>query len=52
MLATFFPAGGGAASGTGGVTDGWEYHYDAGAAGLWVNRSPVRGGDIGNITGG
>jgi hypothetical protein len=51
MLATFFPAGGGTA-GTGSVTNGWEYQYDAGAAGHWVNRSPARGGDIGNITGG
>ena len=46
MLATFF------AGGTSpGPTDGWEYHYDAGVHGLWVNRSGVRGGDIGNITG-
>ena len=53
MLATFFPAGGtGQLAGTGAVTDGWEYQYDAGAAGHWVNRSALRGGDIGNITGG
>jgi hypothetical protein len=50
MLATFFPAGGGAA-GTGSVTTGWEYQYDAGANGRWVNRSGARGGDIGNING-
>ena len=50
MLAAFFPAGGGpAASST--VNDGWEYQYDAGANGHWVNRSAVRGGDIGNIAG-
>ena len=52
MLATFFPAGGGAVAGTGTVNEGWEYQYDAGANGPWVNRSPARGGDIGNITGG
>ncbi len=51
MFATFFPARGGA-QGTGSVTNGWEYQYDAGANGLWVNRSTPRGGDIGNITGG
>ena len=50
MLATFFPADGGAAASSA-VNDGWEYQYDAGANGLWVNRSAVRGGDIGNITG-
>ena len=49
MLATFFP-GTPAAAAT--VNDGWEYQYDAGPAGHWVNRSAVRGGDIGNITGG
>jgi Collagen triple helix repeat (20 copies) len=49
-LATFFPARGGpAASAT--ISDGWEYQYDAGANGFWVNRSVARGGDIGNITG-
>jgi Collagen triple helix repeat (20 copies) len=46
MLATFFPGGT-----SPGPTDGWEYHYDAGVHGLWVNRSPTRGGDIGNIGG-
>ena len=51
MLATFFPAGGGGAAGAGSVTNGWEYHYDTAANGHWVNRSPVRGGDIGNING-
>jgi hypothetical protein len=35
--------------GAGGVTDGWGVHYDATRA---SDRSPVRGGDIGNITGG
>ena len=52
MLATFFPGRGGSTSGTGAITNGWEYQYDAGAADLWVNRSAPRGGDIGNITGG
>jgi hypothetical protein len=51
ILATFFPAGGGA-QGTGGVTNGWEYQYDAGGGDIWVNRSTPRGGDFGNITGG
>jgi hypothetical protein len=51
MLATFFPAGGGAAASST-VNNGWEYQYDAGANGRWVNRSAPRGGDIGNITGG
>ena len=50
MLATFFPAGGGAAA-TSTVNNGWEYQYDAGAKGLWVNRSAPRGGDFGNING-
>ena len=50
MLTTFFPARGGAAA-TGAVNNGWEYQYDAGANGFWVNRSALRGGDIGNITG-
>ena len=51
MLATFFPAGGGTPAATSTVNDGWEYQYDAGANGHWVNRSAVRGGNIGNITG-
>lgn len=51
MRATFFPARGGPAA-TSMVNNGWEYQYDAGAAGLWVNRSAPRGGDFGNITGG
>jgi hypothetical protein len=49
-LATFFPAKGGAA-GAATITSGWEYQYDTAANGHWVNRSPARGGDIGNITG-
>jgi hypothetical protein len=49
ILTTFFPAKGGpAASST--VTT-FEYQYDAGANGFWVNRSANRGGDIGNIMG-
>ena len=46
----FFPAGGGPVA-TGSPTSGWEYQYDAGANGHWVNRSAARGGDIGNING-
>ena len=51
MRATFFPDHGGLPAAST-VNNGWEYQYDAGAAGLWVNRSGPRGGDIGNITGG
>jgi Collagen triple helix repeat (20 copies) len=52
MLATFFPTGGGTLAATlTGPGDASEYQYDAGANGHWVNRSAVRGGDIGNITG-
>ncbi len=50
ILTTFFPADGGAA-GTAAINSGWEYEYDAGANGHWVNRSTARGGDIGNING-
>ena len=50
MLATFFPASGGPAA-AGGARDAFEYQYDAGADGHWVNRSGFRGGNIGNITG-
>ena len=50
MLATFFPARGGLAA-TSTVNNGWEYQYDAGTNGLWVNRSAPRGSDIGNIEG-
>jgi hypothetical protein len=50
MLTTFFPADGGAAA-TSALNQGWEYEYNAGANGLWVNRSSGRGGDIGNVTG-
>ncbi len=51
MLATFFPTGGGTLPASSAVSGGLEYQYDAGANGHWVNRSPVRGGNIGNITG-
>ena len=51
ILATFFPTGGGTLVATGSPTNGWEYQYDAGANGHWVNRSAARGGDIGNING-
>jgi hypothetical protein len=47
---TFFPALGGPAA-TSSVNNGWEYQYDAGANGLWVNRSPARFNDFGNING-
>jgi hypothetical protein len=50
MLATFFPAEGGPAA-TSSITQGYEFQYDAGVHGHWVNRDPVRGGDMGNITG-
>jgi hypothetical protein len=50
MLAAFFPADGGPAA-TSTVNSGWEYQYDAGANGFWVNRSAARGGNIGNIAG-
>ena len=49
MLATFFPAGGGPAATS--TVNAFEYQYDAGANGHWVNRSGSRGGDIGNING-
>jgi hypothetical protein len=48
MLATFFPAKGGAAAAS--TVSTFEYQYDAGANGFWVNRSANRGGNIGNIT--
>ena len=51
MRTTFFPAHGGLAA-TSTVNNGWEYQYDAGGGNVWINRSGVRGGDLGNITGG
>jgi hypothetical protein len=48
-LATFFPARGGAAATA--TVPAFEYQYDAGANGFWVNRGANRGGDIGNING-
>jgi hypothetical protein len=48
MLAAFFP---GAPTASSAVANGWEYQYDAGANGKWINRSAVRGGNVGNITG-
>ena len=49
-LATFFPARGHLPP-TATVTDGWEYQYDAGVHGQWVNRSSARDGSFGNIDG-
>jgi hypothetical protein len=48
-LATFFPAKGGPAATS--LVVQFEYQYDAGANGFWVNRSVARGGNIGNING-
>ena len=48
MLAAFFP---GAPTATSAIADGWEYQYDAGANGQWINRSAARGGNVGNING-
>lgn len=50
MLATFFPANGGPPPSST-ISGGFEYQYDAGANGYWVNRSSARGGNIGNIEG-
>lgn len=47
MVAAFFPGGT-----LNGPVNGWEYHYDAGTNGTWVNADAVvRGGNSGNITG-
>jgi hypothetical protein len=52
MLATFFPAEApGDPAATSVVNDGWEFKYDAGAKGVWFNRSTPRGGSKGNVTG-
>ena len=51
MLATFFPASGGPAATLTDPGEAFEYQYDAGANGHWVNRSAGRGGNIGNING-
>jgi hypothetical protein len=51
MLATFFPDGGGPVAILTGPGEAFEYQYDAGANGHWVNRSAGRGGNIGNING-
>jgi Collagen triple helix repeat (20 copies) len=48
-LATFFPDHGGPAPAA--TVSEFEYQYDAGANGFWVNRAANRGGDIGNING-
>ena len=49
MLATFFPASGGVAATS--TVNAYEYKYDAGAQGQWINRATSRGGEIGNIEG-
>jgi hypothetical protein len=48
-LATFFPDRGGPAPAA--TVSEFEYQYDAGSHGFWVNRAANRGGDIGNIEG-
>ena len=46
MMAAFFPGA------TRTIDNGWEYHYDAGANGTWINADAVsRGGNSGNIAG-
>jgi hypothetical protein len=46
MMAAFFPGA------TRAISSGWEYHYDAGANGTWINADAVsRGGNDGNIAG-
>jgi hypothetical protein len=46
MLAAFFPGA------TSAIHNGWEYHYDAGDNGTWINADAVsRGGNSGDITG-
>jgi hypothetical protein len=46
MMAAFFPGG------TRAIDSGWEYHYDAGSHGQWINADAVsRGGNTGNIDG-
>jgi hypothetical protein len=49
MLTTFFPASGGSAATS--TVNAFEYQYNAGANGFWVNRSASRGGNFGNIMG-
>ena len=46
MTAAFFPGA------TRTINHGWEYHYDAGVNGTWINADDVaRGGNSGNIAG-
>ena len=46
MMAAFFPGG------TRAINHGWEYHYDAGVHGTWINADDVvRGGNSGNVAG-
>jgi Collagen triple helix repeat (20 copies) len=46
MMAAFFPGA------TRTIDNGWEYHYDAGTHGAWINADSVsRGGNSGNIAG-
>jgi hypothetical protein len=49
MLAAFFPGLPIATSAV--AANAWEYQYDAGANGQWVNRSTARGGNFGTING-
>jgi hypothetical protein len=46
MMTAFFPGG------TRAINHGWEYHYDAGDKGIWINADSVsRGGNSGDISG-
>ena len=45
MVAAFLPGS------TTAVNHGWEYHYHTASNGNWVNADPVRGGNVGTITG-
>jgi hypothetical protein len=48
MLDAFFPG----YNATSGVTaNAWDYHYNAGSHGTWVNASPYHGGNSGTIAG-
>jgi hypothetical protein len=51
MRAAFFPGQTPAEVNASGPQHGWEYHYAAPGHGTWTNADPVRGGNVGNITG-